>query len=411
MIETIILYLLSFLLIWQFGGYQLLMATVASVAKPNEKITSRFPFVSIIVAAYNEEKDIQNRINNLLELDYPKENYEIIVVESGSTDSTYSIVKNIIESRKDEKYPNILLLTEEKRNGKGSAINFGQKNARGEIIVSTDANTVFEKTLLKKIVPHFEDKSVGGVSGRYIVSDSNNDISFSESFRWELESLMRSGESVFGSVCALHGEMAAWRKGTVEADTRMILEDLDMAVQLKKKGYKIEYEPKAIYFEPAAGNHGDYLIQKKKIITGRIQCFLHHIGYFLLPLDIYRILVFPSRRTLSIFSPFLFLLYPILWIIIANPVTIVINLLVTMLCFAGIMSTLMLFKPKKVGKTQKTIGKKIHVLKYPSSLIKIASHVIFIEFIILFGWKDYLSGNYSVLWEKAQSTRNKSTRI
>jgi len=92
-IIIILLYLLSFLLIWQFVGYPSLMAIVALKSKPKNKDYSFQPFVSIIVPTYNEDKVIEKGIRNLFDLDYPKDRYEIIVVDSGSTDSTTEIVE------------------------------------------------------------------------------------------------------------------------------------------------------------------------------------------------------------------------------------------------------------------------------------------------------------------------------
>lgn len=92
-IITILLYLLSFLFIWQFVGHPSLMAIAALKSKPKDKDYSFQPFVSIIVPTYNEEKVIAKRIENLVVLEYPKDNYEIIVVDSGFTDSTTEIME------------------------------------------------------------------------------------------------------------------------------------------------------------------------------------------------------------------------------------------------------------------------------------------------------------------------------
>ena len=92
-ITVILLYLISFAIIWQFVGYPSLMAVVAIRARPKNKDYSFQPFVSIVVPTYNEEKVIEKRIKNLFELDYPKDKYEIIVVDSGSTDSKQRLLK------------------------------------------------------------------------------------------------------------------------------------------------------------------------------------------------------------------------------------------------------------------------------------------------------------------------------
>ena len=92
-ITVILLYLISFAIIWQFVGYPSLMAVVAIRARPKNKDYSFQPFVSIVVPTYNEEKVIEKRTKNLFELDYPKDKYEIIVVDSGSADSKQRLLK------------------------------------------------------------------------------------------------------------------------------------------------------------------------------------------------------------------------------------------------------------------------------------------------------------------------------
>ncbi len=223
----IFLNFLSFLLIWQFVGYPLLMAFIALKSKPKEKDYSFQPFVSIIVPAYNEETVIGERIKNLVELDYPKDKYEIIIVESGSTDNTYKIVKEMIKHHKDSK-PILKVVNEEERRGKASAINFGKKYAEGEIMLVTDANSIFDKNVLKVMMPHFKNPKVGAVGGKYIVANPKNPIAASESFYWDLEYIMRKGEVVVESACTFHGEINAWRKELVTADTLMLAEDFDM---------------------------------------------------------------------------------------------------------------------------------------------------------------------------------------
>jgi poly-beta-1,6-N-acetyl-D-glucosamine synthase len=398
---VLVLYFLSFLIVWQFGGYQLFMVFVSIVSRPKGKNYNFQPFVSIIVPAYNEEKDIENRINNLLSLDYPKDKYEILVVESGSTDKTYQVVSNFITIRGKYSLPILILLKEEERNGKASAINFGQKNANGDILIGTDANTIFDKSVIKEIVPHFYDPKVGAVDGKYVVSNPDNSLTSSESFYWVLESIMRTGESCLDSVCALHGKINSWRKNLVYADIGVLAEDLDMAIQVKRNGYKIKYEPNAIAYEPAAITYNDQIVQKKRIIIGRIQCLFKHWNYLLLPIDMYRLLIFPSRRTLSIFSPFIFILISILYLLIGDLQIAITNIISTLVVFAFIFGLLFIIKFKTTIHTTTQVTNGIPLASIP----KIAYYVLFNEYIILLAWKDFLFGKYSVLWDKANSTR------
>lgn len=396
---VILLYLLSFLLLWQFVGYPLLMALIALRSKPKEKDYSFRPFVSIIVPAYNEETVIVERINNLVELDYPKDKYEIIIVESGSTDNTCKIVKEMMEHRKDSK-PTLKVVNEEERRGKASAINLGKKHAEGEIILVTDANSIFDKNVLKEMIPHFKNPKMGAVGGRYCVANPENPLAASESFYWDLEYMMRKGESSVDSACLFHGEINAWRKDIVDADTKIISEDVDMCINIRRKGYKIEYEPEARVYEPSATTVNDQIIRRKKVVIGIIKCMLKHWVYFLfMKRNLYNTFIFPSHKALPMFSPFILLAIPILYIIAWNVKIVITHFILTLLIFAGMFAILMSLKSRLI----KDEGVKS---SFPlSSVPKIIYYVLLNEYLILIGWKDFILRKYSVLWEKAESAR------
>ncbi len=394
----IFLNFLSFLLIWQFVGYPLLMAFIALKSKPKEKDYSFQPFVSIIVPAYNEETVIGERIKNLVELDYPKDKYEIIIVESGSTDNTYKIVKEMIKHHKDSK-PILKVVNEEERRGKASAINFGKKYAEGEIMLVTDANSIFDKNVLKVMMPHFKNPKVGAVGGKYIVANPKNPIAASESFYWDLEYIMRKGEVVVDSACTFHGEINAWRKELVTADTLMLAEDFDMCIQIRRKGYKVEYEPEAMVYEPSATTAEDQIKQRKRASIGVIQNLFKHLNYFLPPRNLYSFLIFPSHKVLPIFSPFLLLAIPILYFAAWNLKIVIMHFVLTLLIFAGMFALLMFLK----SRLTKDEGKKSTFSI--SSIPKIIYYVLLNEYLILLAWKDFIFKKYSVLWKKAESTR------
>ena len=396
---VILLYLLSFLLIWQFVGYPSLMALIAIRSKPKVKDYSYQTFVSIIVPAYNEETVIGERIKNLVELDYPKDKYEVIIVESGSTDTTCKIVKDMMEHHKDSK-PTLKVVNEEERKGKASAINFGKKHAEGEIILVTDANAIFDKNVLKEMIPHFKNPKIGAVGGRYCVANPENPLAASESFYWDLEYMMRKGESSVDSACLFHGEINAWRKDIVDADTKIISEDVDMCIKIRRKGYKIEYEPEARVYEPSATTVNDQIIRRKKVVIGIIKCMVKHWVYFLfMKRNLYNTFIFPSHKALPLFSPFILLAIPILYIIAWNVEIVITHFILTLLIFAGMFAILMSLKSRLI----KDEGVKS---SFPlSSVPKIIYYVLLNEYLILIGWKDFILREYSVLWEKAESAR------
>ena len=399
MIDILILYILTFLIIWQFSGYQLLMAIIAIISKPKEKNYGYQAFVSIIVPAYNEEKVIENRIKNLLSLDYLRDKYEIIVVESGSIDNTSQIVKDIINNRKNGTKTGIKLLQEKRRKGKASAINFGKRYAKGDIILITDANSIYDKKVLKELIPHFENPKVGAVGGRYVITNPDKTLTSSESFYRDLEHIMRLGESIIESAYSLFGTISAFRSKLVEADTTMLAEDLDMTIQVKREGYRVEYEPKAIAYENATATHRDQIIQNKRILIGQIKCFFKHWRYLVVPIDVYRIIIFPSHRTLRLLSPFMFLAIPILYLVIGDTTTVIMHIFSTLIVFALIFGMLMILKSKILEPIKSSTRFSLF------SIPKIVYYVLFNEYIILLAWKDFILKKYSILWEKAETTR------
>ena len=397
LILIFILYFLSFLIIWQFVGYPTLMAVIALRNNVKPKDYSYQPFVSILVPTYNEENVIGNRIENLNHLDYVDDNYEIIVLDSGSNDHTRDIVRKKIKENKGK--PELKLVIEKERRGKASAINYGKEHANGDIILVTDANSIFENNVLKEMMPHFNDPKIGAVGGKYTLPNSDTLITSSNQFYLDIEYIMRKGESILDSACLFHGEINAWRKNIVNADVGIVSEDLDMAIQIRRKKYKVEYEPKAINYEPAPTSIGEQIIQRKRNSIGTIKNIFKHIDYWLPPKDIYSLLIFPSHKGLVMFSPFILLAVPILYFLIRDLQIIVIHFILVLISFTLLFLILNHLKSKIIKTNNLKSGFSF------KSLPKIIFYVLLNEYIVLVAWKDFIFGKYSVLWDKVESTR------
>ncbi len=400
-----LLVLFTILLLWQFLGYPLFMSLMYKKHKNclSAKDYSYQPFISIIVPAYNEEHVIKQRIENLLSQAYPKDKFEVIVIDSGSTDTTLEIAKGF---EKDE--PNVRVLEEGERRGKASAINLGKSYAKGEIVLVTDANTVFDVNVLREIAPHFKNLNIGAVGGRFVLSNVESGLARASSFYWELESLIRRGESALDSVCLFHGEINAWRKDIVEVDLGSLAEDLDMAIKIRKQGYKIVYEPDAVAHEPGPTTKKEQIIQKKRATIGTIQSFFKHRRYLWFPRDKYSSLVFPSHKTLQILSPYL-----LLGILVTFFTLLILQQFV--LCIAYVLAVGALFLlsltvlNKELSDTRTTHNSAVKAA-LPGDLPNILLYVLLHEYIILLAWKDFVFGNYAVTWEKVESTRTLKER-
>ncbi|HJH25456.1 MAG TPA: hypothetical protein C5S37_01510 [Methanophagales archaeon] len=374
------------------------MAIVALKSKPKNKDYSFQPSVSIIVPTYNEEKVIENKMKNLFDLHYPKDKYELIIVDSGSTDKTTHIVDDTIKKHNPSK-PTIRLAKENERKGKAAAINFGKDYAKGEIVLVTDANSIFDKNVLKEMMPHFKNLEVGAVSGIYFISNPNKNLPSSESFYWEIEHLTLLGESFLDSISTVIGTISAWRIELMNFRSITISEDLDMTIQVRRKGYKIVYEPEAKVHEPSATTSEDQIRQRKRTSIGTIQNMFKHLGYFIPPRDLYSILIFPSHKVLAMFSPFILLAIPILYLLTWNIDVTITHFVLTISIFVAMFALLMLLKSRLAE------GSGMKSSFSLSSIPKVVYYVLLNEYLILLAWKDFVFKRYSILWERAESTR------
>ena len=199
-----------------------------------------------------------------------------------------------------------------------------------------------------------------------------------------------------------HGEINAWRKGIVEADTSSLAEDLDMAISIRKQGYKIGYEPKALVYEAGPTTKEEQIVQKKRTTIGTIQNFFKHKKYLWIPKDKYSAFIFPSHKTLQLFSPFLLIIciLSIIGLLFMQEfyglmVFFFIGLIICVLSFLLLTKQLSTIKIKE-EKIRISPIKKISNLLY---------YVFLHEWIILLAWRDFIFKRYSVLWDKAESTR------
>lgn len=394
-----LLCLVTGLLIWQFVGYPLVMGLVASRSEPYNKRYTYVPFVSIIVPAYNEERAIRTRVENLLDLNYPKDRYEVIVVESGSTDATSNVMEETI-AHHSSSGPQLKLIREQERRGKASAINLGKQHAEGSIVLVSDANAAFHADVLREMAPYFEDPKVGGVGGRRVVCNPDNRLTRSESFYWDLEHMMRSGESALDSACLFQGEINAWRRDLAEADVTNLSEDLDMTIQIRRVGYKIAYEPAAMVYESAATTAQDQVRQRKRTTIGTLQCIFKHRDYFLLPRDLYSMLIFPSHKGLTMLSPLLLLAIPILYLVAWDVGIVLAHLSLTLLVFLVLLGALLSVRTRLVKGAGQGTGVSV------TALPGIFYYVLLNEYLVLLAWVDFILGRYSVLWQQAVTTRD-----
>ncbi|MFH1413966.1 MAG: glycosyltransferase family 2 protein [Candidatus Omnitrophota bacterium] len=266
---TVIFWVLAGLIIYTYFGYPLTLIIASKLTKKKIEKKEIFPSVSIIIAAHNEEKSIKEKLKNTIALDYPKEKLEIIVASDASTDRTNEFVR-------DFKDQGVKLISFKERLGKTFVQNEAVTKAGGEILLFSDATTIYEKRLLKKILSNFADPSVGGVGGELAyVNKSNSLVGRTGEIYWEYEKFLKKRENLITSLIGVSGCCYAVRKQLYEPIKSDIISDFVIAQMIYKKGKRVVYEPEAISYETGNTNPKEEFKMRVRVATRTI----HGIWY------------------------------------------------------------------------------------------------------------------------------------
>ena len=254
------------------------LAVYHKILEEQEKTPPIYPSLTVIVPAYNEEKVIARTIEALLEADYP--NKEIIVVDDGSTDRTLEIASW---------YRKFGVKVYHKENGgKHSALNYGLKFARGEIIVTVDADSIVGRDALKEIVKRFRDPRVAAVCGNIKVLNRVNWLTKCQALEYVTSiNIFRRAFDVFGAVTVVPGALGAFRKSILEAgglyDRDTVTEDFDVTVKTLKTGSIVQASSYAVAFTEAPQTLRDLYRQRMRWYRGNFQTILKHRDAFINP--------------------------------------------------------------------------------------------------------------------------------
>jgi GT2 family glycosyltransferase len=219
------------------------------------------PSVSIVLAARNEAAAIGARLDNLVALDYPADRLETIVASDGSDDATVEIA-----GRYAGRGVTVLAL---ERVGKADALNAAVSAARGEIVVFTDANTMFEPGALRALVAPFADPEVGGAAGdqRYLPPTVESTEAAGERSYWDFDRRVKSAESVAGSTVAATGAIYAIRRALFEPVIPGVTDDFITSTAVIARGRRLVFVPEAGAWEPVAASNRLEYGRKVRIMT------------------------------------------------------------------------------------------------------------------------------------------------
>jgi len=271
--EAAFWFCVSFVL-YTYLGYPLLLFVLAWIAPKRhaKSYASGLRKVSIVIAVHNEEKNIQNRIENLVSQEYPSDLCEIIVVSDGSTDSTNDLMKGICKDR-ESLSPKIKFVAYEERRGKAHAINEGVKQADGEILIFADARQKFDLLAVSELVANFSDPKVGAVSGElYLGERGTRGVSESVGLYWRYEKWIRKTESRLDSVVGVTGAISAVRKQLyVQIPPGTILDDVFMPMNVVMKGFRVVFDERAKAYDNQIIEPGREFKRKVRTLMGNFQ--------------------------------------------------------------------------------------------------------------------------------------------
>jgi len=345
-------------------------------------VTTECPRVSIVVAAYNEEQFIVEKIENTLSLDYPRDKLDIIFITDGATDNTPGLAKH---------YTDIRVLHEPVRRGKVAAIHRAMQTVRTPITIFCDANTLLNKASVRNILRHYADPKVGGVAGeKKILSGVNGQASGAgEGIYWKYESLLKRLDADLYSVVGAAGELFSIRTELYEpVPYYVLLDDFIISLGICRKGYRIAYEPQSYASETPSTSMKEEQKRKIRISAGAFQSMI--MLRDLLNVFRYPVLSFQyiSHRVLR-------------WTVcpIALPLIFILNII---LAFnPGSSFYLLLLAGQCLFYSAAIAGWLLSNRNIKVKALYVPYYFFFLNLSLYLGFLRFMKGRQSVLWEKA----------
>lgn len=262
-------------IIYTYFGYLVTLWLLQKIFYKNvqKMYQEDLPLVSVIIAVKNEEENVQKKIQNVLQQDYPLQKLELIIVSDGSTDKTCVIVEQLQLELACFGFTNLHLLKKSKSSGKPSAINFGVSQSHGDILVFADARQEFSQNAIRDLVANFSDPEVGCVSGELVFAKDNNpNLAVEMGLYWQYEKQIRRMESATGSVIGATGAIYAIRKGlykTLPPET--LLDDVLVPLHVLFQGFRVLFDSSAIAYDSVSESVEQEWSRKVRTLAGNWQ--------------------------------------------------------------------------------------------------------------------------------------------
>ncbi len=383
----VLLIITSVVIFWIYIGYPLVLVIAVPVKKITEaKSVEFFPSLTLIIPTYNEARVIQKKIQNVHELVYPKDKFEMILVDSASTDGTEKLARQFD--------PTMKVVQLGHKPGKARAINSVLPESRGSIIVVTDANAYMHPMALRNVVQVFTDPKVGAATGSMRQVPYGQDaVSKGGGFYWSMEMFMRTREAQLHSVVSMSGELSAVRRELLVDSSNVVrpwyvprgTDDFEMTLWVIQHGFRVAYVPSAKVWEYAPDNIRDLFNQKVRIIVQTITTVKRNLSV-VWKTGLYGIFIFPSRKILPLLSPWCILL-----------LTASATFLVTFTSIWKVLSSLVL-----VGVSILVLSS---ILPIRGSFFRLARFFVLLNATVFVAWVSYWRGVDFTQWQTVASTR------
>jgi len=247
--------------------FPLLLAIGAMFVKTKKPVKSDYPLVTLLISCHNEKEVIKKKLINSLDIVYPKGKLQILVIDDASNDGSKDIVKKFGDQ-------GIELYESKKRGGKNVALNDCWSEIKGEIVVFSDANSMYDAHAVRKLVEAFWDPTVGCACGELqYTSKSSSSASSGEGLYWKYEQFLKITESRLGQLLVSNGAIFSIRKELFQELHPQVANDFQIPSNVSAQGYKIIYVKEAIATENITSNMNEEYQRKARIVARGFQGF------------------------------------------------------------------------------------------------------------------------------------------
>ncbi|MEX0902949.1 MAG: glycosyltransferase family 2 protein [Pseudohongiellaceae bacterium] len=380
-IEEIIFWAAAILLAYTYAGYPLFIWGRAALGRRPVARADILPAVSVLVIVHNEENCIEDRIQNLLDLDYPRERLEIVIASDASTDNTVPLAQRFQNAT-------VKVIPFSAHRGKPSVLNQLVPVLEGEIAVLMDVRQRVERSALRALVSNFCDPRVGAVSGELILEDGpdSSEVGSGLGAYWRYEKFIRHNESRVDSSVGATGAFYGLRRRlftSIPSDT--LIDDMLIPMLIVKKGYRVLFEPDARAFDRVSATAEAEFVRKVRTIAGNFQLLFRH-RWLLNPVS--------NRLWLQTIShKFFRLLGPL-----CLGAVFVSNLLLLDQPFYDVtMALQILFYAASMA------GRRIRHSQHGSKLVNVPYAFCLLNWATVMGFSRFIRGQQQITWQKAKT--------